>query len=310
MPAPVLLVLLACGSDELTRLETRQRSLEREVAVLRQTVGDLRGALQAEGAVRAGPNGPRSPAAGAVAPHQLLVDELPFTIQREGSAPALEAPAAERRADTLCGWRLPLPQLEPLSDFALGRDGLGRASPLRLTVAGVALTPHSQPAAYDRTCEGAFRHQGQFLFFSPPEPAEQAPTPTLGLAEAVPLSDEEGRLRYWVYPGTALVVSFAGTWDEGQWGAPHVVYDLRLRAVGPMGPSHQPTLTLPDGRVMRGESTTWRGSEAFVPPPRPHQITIASPQGGPYVLVESLALGNDSHAAVVTSKRHPPEGAP
>jgi hypothetical protein len=311
MPRSALLLLLvACGSDELTRLETKQRALEREVAVLRQTVGDLRGALQARGVVKAGPAGPRMPAAGALAPEVLLVDELPHTLERRGEPPGLLAPTPERRTDTPCGWRLELPELVPLADFTLGGEGLGRSSPLRLAIGTVPLTPHAAPQQHEKGCHGAFRHQGRYLFYSPPGTDEGADGLQLSWAEGIAVPDEEGRPRIWVYPGTELVVRFGDTWNDDAWGPGHVVYDVRLRATGPMGPSHQPSLTLPDGSVHRGTTTTWRGSEAFEPPPGPLELRLASPEGGPFLLVESLAIGNDTHAAVVTSKRHPPESAP
>lgn len=307
---PFLVVsLLACGSDELTRLETRQRSLEREVAVLRQTVGDLRGQLQQRGITPSGPHGPRVDAAGALAPLERLVDELPMTLRRTGVIKAPLVGEPERRDDTDCGWRIDLAKYEPVSDFTLGGAGMGRASPLTLAIDGKPATPHSQPKDYEKGCEGAFRHQGRFLFFSP-HAASSFGKIELAWSPDLPLIDEEGRPRVWVYPGTTLDVALDGTWDEGTWGEPHVVFDVRVIPVGPVGPAQQPTLRLPDGRELRSFESPWRGSEVFSVGPDPVHLTLSSPEGGPFLLVEGLAIGNDSYAAVVTSKRHPAEGAP
>ena len=126
------------------------------------------------------------------------------------------------------------------------------------------------------------------------------------LSEELPLPDEAGRPRYWVYPGTELTLSTQGPWQDA-WGTPHLVFDLRLRQVGlaskpTASSSGAVTLSLP-GAELTGQEPAWRGSERLEGP-GPWTVTIRSPADGPFVLVDGLAIGNSSWATVLTSKQH------
>lgn len=307
-PAAMLLALTGCGASELTRLETEQRALETEVATLRQTVEDLRGEMQRKGVIRAGPGGPRPKAAGALAPENDL--SLDFTLEvtrSETDRMVRFVSQPEVRSDTACGWRVGLQHLESIADFTLAGDSLGRSSPLVASIDDVPLVPHSAPSRYADACDGAFRHQSKYLFYSPPKLADGAALQVV-LSEELPIPDEEGRPRYWVYPGTTLTITASGSWDAEAWGAAHLVYDLRLRNVGlPNKPnatsSGAVTLALPDAELTGGTQPIWRGSEPLTGS-GPWTITISSPSDGPFVLVDGLAIGNGSWASVVTSKQH------
>jgi len=301
-----LLLLTGCGASELTRLETEQRALEAEVSTLRETVEDLRGEMQRKGVIRSGPDGPRPKAAGAASPDNDLASDFPLKVTRSDVdlvVPFVSDP--EGRDETMCGWRVGLHQLESISDFALAGDSLGRASPLVASIKGDDLVAHTPPSRYADACTGAFRHQSKYLFYSPPEGGEGAAV-EVRLSAELPLPDEASRPRYWVYPGTTLTIEASGTWKEA-WGEPNLVFDLRLRDVGLASKPNASsagavTIGLP-GAELSGRKPTWLGSERLTGT-GPWTITITSPADGPFVLVDALAVGNGSYAAVVTSKQH------
>jgi hypothetical protein len=276
--------------------------------VLRQTVDDLRGEMQRKGVIKAGPDGPKPKAAGAVAPDTVLDEEFPLKVTRsDGGTQVQTVGSPERRDGTECGWRVGLQHLEAISDFALGDDSLGRSSPIRASLAGLELSGHATPSDYEKSCGGAYRHQQKYLFYAPPAGASAPEDVQVRLDDAVPSSDEAGRPRYWIYPGTSLTIQATGTWNS-DWGEPHVVYDLRLRDVGlaskPTARSAGAvTFTIP-GRELSGREAVWRGSEPLQQT-GPFELTISSPADGPFVLIEALAIGNAANAAVVTSKQNP-----
>ena len=312
LPALLLLPLLAaCGTSELTRLETEQRALELEVATLRQTVDDLRGEMQRKGVIKSGPEGPRPKAAGAVAPENDLGPAFPLEVRRSASDLSVAFVSnPEPRADTYCGWRVGLHHLESIADFPLAAAGLGKASPVVVSVAGEALQPHMPPSKYADACAGAFRHQSKFLFYSPPEGADGSDV-DVRLAGELPFPDEAGRPRYWIYPGTTLTIETSAPWKEAEWGEAHLVYQLALRSVGlPSKPSARSTgavtIRLPDAELT-GVDAFWQGSSPLSGE-GPWTLSIHSPPDGPFVLVDALAIGNQGYAAVVTSKQHDRSG--
>lgn len=305
------LLLTACGASELNRLETEQRALEDEVVALRQTLDELRSEMQNRGVIKPGPHGPRAKAAAAAAPNEPLGDAFPFEMTRiDGDRKVQPVGAPERRNDTACGWRVGLNHLEPISDFSLGADALGRSSPVLMTLNGHPLQAHAPPGRTEHACGGAFRHQSKFLFFSPPDdPEGGAGEVALELSAELPLLDETGRPRYWVYPGSTLEVRFPEAWDTEAWGEPALAFDLRLR---PVGTAAQPTARGEGAVVVRwldqevqGSSASWRDSAPLPADVAELRVTIESPPDGPFVLVEALSVGNAAHAAVVTSKQNP-----
>lgn len=302
----VVIGLTGCGASEVTRLETEQRALETEVATLRETVAELRSEMQRKGVLKSGPVGPRPKAAGAVAPSVVLTDEYPLATSRTATDLVLQTVSEpEPRSDTPCGWRVGVQHLEPISDFALAADGLGRSSPVLAQHSGRFLEGHAPPMKFEKTCSGAYRHQSKFLFYSPPAGAAEPGAIALQLAEEMPFADEGGRPRYWVYPGTTMTISASVPWDAA-WGEPYVVFDLRLRDVGlaskPAARSEGTVVMTIGDREISSREAVWRASEPLGDTGSA-TITIHSPADGPFVLVDSLAIGNAGHAAVVTSKQ-------
>ncbi len=301
------LAMSACGSSELTRLETEQRALELEVSTLRQTIDDLRGEMQRKGVIKGGPGGPRPKAAGAVSPDNDLAEDFPLDVTRSEATLAVAFVSdPEPRDDTACGWRVGLHHLESIADFPLAADGVGRASPVIASIGGKPLAAHATPADYADACSGAFRHQSKYLFYSPPEGVDGGGI-EVRLADEMPFPDEDGRPRYWIYPGTTLTIQSPEGWNEAEWGPPHFVYDLALRDVGlPSKPNARSagavTITLPDAELS-GRDASWRDSSPLTGE-GPWSITISSPADGPFVLIDALAIGNQGHAAVLSSKQH------
>ena len=297
-------LLGGCGPD-LAELETEQRALEREVRVLRRNVADMRERMQSMGML---PSGPTSVA--EAGPDQVLEGALTYTVTRSGTLPELPALGEpERRANTECGWRLFGPWLEQVSDLTLEKSGSGKSSPIVLSHNGRALEPHATVPKFERACEGAFRVQPRYVFFSPFAADDVDGTWTVGVADTVPLPrGGDGRGMYWVYPGTELAVAFQGSWNP-EWGEFGVSFDSRLLAVG-TAEDHRRQPTASATVEILGEQRTASagrlGLAATLPPPSgPFTLTVASPQDGPWVLVETLWVGNDEQAVVVTA-----EGAP
>jgi hypothetical protein len=290
-------VAAGCGPD-LARLETEQQALEQEVAVLRRRVEEMRTQVKAMGAAPSGP-GADVPATGS----DDLAGRLTFTATRTGPGPAMPALGApERRESTACGWRFPVPWLEALSDVSLESSGSGRASPVRLLHDGAPLDPHAGPIAYERTCRGAFRHLPKYLFFSPSEVEQTGGAWTLALAPEVPAPTGDRTPAYWVYPDTTLVFAFAAGWDEA-WGPMGVRLDARVLHVGtPASPSPRGDVAA-TAAVLGFERSTAEprlGFDHTPPAPTgPWTLTIASPNDGPYVLVDALVVGNPEHSLVV-----------
>lgn len=289
-----------CGPD-LSELEVRQRALEREVDVLGRHVGHMRSQMQAMGML------PTGPAGGAVVAPTERIEGIAMTARRVGEVPTLPPlPEPERRPGTACGWRFFSPWLDTVSDITLERTGSGRASPIRLLHDGVALTPHAAPPRFERECGGAFRVQPRYVFFSPSAPDQVGGEWTLALDERVPVPRaDDGRGMYWVYPGTALEFSFEGAWAE-EWGPFSVQFDARLLAVGvPEQPRRQPQSPA-EVSVLGQRKTALDNRLGLVVdgtvPPDQWTLTVTTPEFGPWVLVETLLVGNSSRALVVTAE--------
>ncbi|MEQ1567051.1 MAG: hypothetical protein ABMA64_15540 [Myxococcota bacterium] len=297
-----LVIASGCGPD-LARLETEQQALEQEVAVLRKKVEEMRVQVKAMGVA---PSGPTTDATAEIGGDDLA-QTLRFTAERVGDPPALPPLSPpERRDATDCGFRIGLPWLEAISDQALEQTGSGRASPIVLFHAGRALTGHAGPNAYEKTCKFSFRHQPKYLFLSPEDSVENVQgTWTAALAPEVPLPRADDRPMYWTYPGTTLTLSFASGWDEA-WGPMTVRLDARVLHVGtPEAPA--PRNDVPATvRVLGFEQSETQPRLGFEhtpePPTGPWTLEITSPSAGPYVLLETLVIGNADHSLVVTAE--------
>ncbi len=299
-------LIVTTGCQDLAKLETEQAALESEVGVLRDNVETLRREMKRAGLVKAGPAN-LALSVGQTDPTTELSDQLAVTATRTGTPPSLAAGPLERREKTDCGYRVPLGWLEPISDLALSNSGAGRASPVLATTAGTALAPHAAPAKFEKSCGGAFRHQGKYLFFSPAGNVESADQPELTLDPAVPMLRDDGSTAYWVYPGTTLTLTVPSEWDAA-WGELAVDLDARILAVGTQ--DHQsPGSPEPATVSILGQQATSVGTrlgihvEPDALPTGPWTIEIASPKGGGYVLIDTLTAGNEENALVVAGGR-------
>jgi hypothetical protein len=304
---------VGCGPD-LAQLETEQQALEQEVVVLRRTVEEMRTQMQAMGLMPSGPAAASSEVGGG----EDLSNAIRVTAERQGEIPTFPVfPEAERRDSTPCGYRFYVPWLESISDQVLEQTGSGRASPILLLHDGKALTPHAGPLAYEKSCKFSFRHQPRYLFFSPANAVENIGGEwTMKLATDVPLARGDDRAMYWVYPGTTLSFTFSRGWDSDAWGEMKVSLDARLLYVGtPEAPTPRPSSPATASFLGAEESSDDpRLGFEHVPeaPDGPWTLDITSPSDGPYVLVETLVIGNDQHSLVVSAAtgEAAPEGDP
>lgn len=296
------LLLGACGGPDLAQLEVEQRALEREVEVLRNNVATMRARMQAENLLPRGPAGTAT-----TGPKGGLAGSLSFSVTRQGQLPELpELGEPERRSETDCGWRFSAPWLEPVSDLALEKSGSGKASPILLHQDGARLSPHAMPPRFERSCSGAFRVQPKYIFFSPWSPDAVDGPWALSVDEAIPVPRAgDGRGMYWIYPGTSLTFAFEGAWDPA-WGDFGLVFDARLL---PVGTAEQPRLR-PAGMASvtalgqtREGNDNRLGLELDTPPGEAAwELVVATPEDGPWVLIETLFIGNDDRSLVVTAE--------
>lgn len=293
---------VGCGPD-LAELETEQKALEQEVVVLRHTVEEMRTRMQAMGLMPGGP----AAAVAEVGGGEDLSSAIPVVAERQGTLPTFPVFGEPERRDTSdCGYRFYVPWLEPISDQMLEQTGSGRASPVMLLHDGQPLTPHAGPLAYEKSCKFSFRHQPKYLFFSPANAVDNiAGEWTLKLAKEVPLARGDDREMYWVYPGTTLTFSFGKGWDADTWGEMKITLEARLLYVGtPDAPTPRPgaEATASFLGVEESSDDPRLGFEQVADPPDgPWTLELTSPLDGPYILVETLVVGNDQHALVVTA---------
>jgi hypothetical protein len=127
---------------------------------------------------------------------------------------------------------------------------------------------------------------------------------TMALAPEVPLPRSDDRPMYWVYPGTTLTFSFDRGWDES-WGPLTVRLDARVLHTGtPDAPT--PRKDVPaTASVLGFEQSSADPRLGFEntpePPDGPWTIEVSSPSNGPFVLVETLVVGNTEHSLIVTA---------
>lgn len=306
----VLAVLAACSDPELAKKEEELQVLQRDLDSLREELRKVRSDFESvtgRGADRQADADAEPPRKGAQGPfgHQLprrpLREELRWTVLRSGvpaELPPLPAPVATEAA---CGFSLDLPTLRALSDPVLRKSGLGRSSPLLLLENGEALAAHGGDDL-GLACDGTFRHHGPQVQFAPRRErgAVASNTYRLAYAEELPLPrGDDGRPLYWVFPGTALEVRFQDPW-ESSWGEAEL--SLGFKVVGGLegrplwqAPGQLALITEPAGGVSvvlddRLMDRTW-------------SVRVSSPVDGPFVVLDTLTVGNSEWAAVVTGER-------
>ncbi len=314
---PLILALATgCGSEQLNALETEQKQLRKEYDDLEGNVIALRNEMvglglmteaqanakaekpiKGKGKGKGKAKGKGKGKLGNSNPEHNLSDVLAFTAERTGTAPVLPPLMDFVRSETSCGYTVKVEELQPISDFPLNRDGMGKSSPVIMFEDGVAMPAHAGPEAFEQACAGAYRHAGFLLLFSPSETEELGERKySIALSEDVPLprGDDE-RPMYWVYPGTTLTITLDKPWDDA-WGNLHL--DLAGRILDQVN-TH--------ATVKAGEFTKDLDGGAFkisedVSAEGPLTIEITSPEDGPYVVLSLLTLGNPDNALVVTSQ--------
>jgi len=280
-----------CGSD-LAEIETRQQALRREVDVLSSDVAEMRRKMQEMGILPEGPLG-----GGPSTPDEAV--DLGLTVSQQGDPPALPVLGpVERRAGTPCGYRMRAVALAEISDKRLVDSGSGPVSPVTVSYDGRALESHAGPARFENTCGGAFRLLPRFLFFSPFVADDVDGDWVVGLVREQPVRrDSDGLGLYWVYPGTSITFAFAEPWDDAR-GDFGVHLDARLLHVGRAPASSARVEVL--GEVSEGTGDRLAAPKIASPPDGPWSVTITSPSDGPFVLVESLWVGNEDAGQVVS----------
>ena len=308
MRSSVLIVigglLSGCGSAELRSLVAQQDEAESREAELKQTMADLKQDMQRVGLIaRAakdkGQRRGRNRLNNHLKPAQRLDKQLGFRASRTGTADDLPVlPKPTRVPNTACGFKYKIESLKPISDFVLNRSDLGKSSPIVLLEDNAPLPGHAYPKHFEDDCAGAFRHAGFVILFSPtgagPE-AHKRHNYRIALSDEVPMprGDDE-RPMYWVYPGTTLTLSFDQGWDLS-WGPMWV--DLDVHRAG----SQEGDVTL----TLNGDEEIFETGDVLVSvepdvPDGPWTITIESPTGGPYLLLNRLTIGNTNHALIVS----------
>ncbi|MCB9676169.1 MAG: hypothetical protein H6737_13695 [Alphaproteobacteria bacterium] len=306
-----LLLLAGCAPD-LTALEQRQKELERELTELDEELVALRETLDEAGIEVKGGRPARGKARGAKAkpargkakartneppeghqtPQTERSAEAGLSVTRTGRVPALPPPGNVERTATACGFKLEMPELKAISDYPLNNRGLGKSGPVVLSVDGQALEAHAFPKDYEERCGGAFRHAGTVVLFSTPDtPTLEGREVGLSLDPRVPLPrGDDGRPMYWVYPGTELSVHL-DAWDPA-WGEAQVTIGALVVGTG-------------DATFAVGDTVRRAAGAAAISEPLNGAtgIRVSSPEGGPYVLIDVLTIGNPDDAVVVTGGR-------
>ena len=313
------LFLFSCAGGQLAELEEEHDALQAEYDDLRENVEGLKNEMvslglitqqQANARAKVAPKGGKTGKAGKAPagrrgrvhgnprPKNELSEQLTWTATRSGDPADLGSLGTAERAGGDCGWKLTLESLQPLSDFPLNRDGFGKSGPVVLFEDGQPMTAHAMPEAFENTCSGAFRHAGYTFLFSPTGTVEDGGrrTYTAALASDFPLArGDDERPMYWVYPGTTATFSFSSGWNA-EWGESRLAIAGRLIGEGAAGldaPGLERDLDTP-GNFHIAEVIE-PGAEAFT-------VEVQAPEGGPYVLIDTLTLGNPDNAVVVTAE--------
>jgi hypothetical protein len=249
---------------------------------------------------------PRGEDVAPLKPVQSLDGSIQVDVSRTGipiTLPVLGQPSSPEEP---CGWTFDLPRYRSISDLSLRKAGLGRASPLVLMEDGRPLAAHASNDNHLKRCAGAFRHAGSVLQFSPKGNSEAALSRAYRLVhdERVPLPrGDDGRELYWVYPGTHLQFTFTGAWPE-EADPPVGVIVMKVTGESTSRPSVQAHWDAP--QILEGDTPTLRFPVHPLDLMDGWTLHIYSPLEGPYIVVDTLVLGNPGHALVVTNEPKEP----
>lgn len=224
----------------------------------------------------------------------------PTSVARVGAGPDI-APVTFKRTPTPCGYIASTPQFAALGDGALAAAGLGPVSPVVVTQDGTPLQPHAARATFADACGGGYAHFGREIRLAPNDTADAPHTFAVGLAETLTVRTGQGDEAMWVYPGTTVQWTF----DAPPEGAPgeeagRLAVEARVRVIGAgeaflraggaearLGrPADLPADMASGAPVTAAARVTPSGGAG------PWTLEITSPPGGPWLVVEGVALGD------------------
>ena len=166
----------------------------------------------------------------------------------------------------------------------------------RFSKAGCAAKPCFR---CQKACTGSYRHAGYLFLFSPSGEVDAVRERTyrIELADEVPAPRNDGRPMYWVYPGTTLIFSVPAAWDPA-WG------EVRLDLAGRVMDFDEFPVTVkaPGFSEELRSNGNFDMSHALESPTGAWSVEIASPAGGPYLVIDTLTIGNPDNAVVMTSE--------
>lgn len=274
-------VLTGAGCNpEIREAERRQQALASEIQSLERDVASLRASLQQAGVrvePRRTPGKKKGKKRATVDTSGAQSHDLGMSLTRRGALPHTPV-ARPEPLETACGFRLQLPDLRRISDFQLTQRGLGKASPLRMSVAGTPLAPHAFPKTFT-DCVGGFRHAGTVVLFSPPAGSKPADL-SLYFEDAFPAERADGRPIYWLHPGQTATLHTRTPWDPS-WGEPHLqlITDAEV----------EPQILVAGEAVDPGALLPGRG---------PWTVEIRASH---HTLLDTIRIGNADHGSTLTS---------
>ena len=182
-----------------------------------------------------------------------------------------------------------IPIKEPwmgLADTRLEYLGKGPASPLIAYFKGKPLAPSGHPVTTE-TCSGTSYHDTRGIHAD--SPATSVPEEwSVALSNEIPLAGEKEA--YWVYPGTSVEMKFDGS-EVG----PSRVGVVALNATQGAG---VPKLTVAGKDVpLIKYGIRWVGISDAVPTRKKWELSLSTPEDGPFLLLSMLALRNGPDAS-------------
>lgn len=195
-----------------------------------------------------------------------------------------------------CAYSARFPELPPLDDAALFLGGLGAASPLQVTVAGVALDRAARRSELNEGCTGTWSFTAPRLAVS--LPAADAPRPVLALTPEFPIRRAGLPPTWWLYPGGGGRWSWA---EPPTAGATEVEVELRTLGAGEGGYR----LRVGDQTVVLTSAADGAWSARLRTEVAPSGVTVEADADAPYALVTALRLQAGSRAVSVVAPAGP-----
>ena len=208
------------------------------------------------------------------------IPDLPDNIRRIGNPPKAPDLGKANQKDDGCRRVLPSDMLDAISDDVLAARGFPGTSPLVVRQNEIVF-PHSGELAEGCT-QQVWVAEGAIQIATP----EKGPIKA-ALTKRAPIPGADGRPVYWVYPGTALELSFPKGFQEAA-----NAFEVYAQAAGFGGNGGQATLEVNDQSVPMEDYRGWVHGVIHPPSPdEPWTVRIASPADGPWLLVRNVTVG-------------------